>query len=88
MNLDLSLNTIIISIVVGIVCWILKESIKNLISVLIKTLARVEQLDSRLNEVLSLINDIPKIKLDINNSFSRIKKIETFIESINHEQKN
>lgn len=78
---DLSLSTLVISsvstIVIALVGWGLKESIKTLISTLLKTMAQVSVLDAKLVEVIKAQNEFPKMKQDLNAYFERLKKIES-----------
>lgn len=73
---DLSLSTLVISGVVALCAWGLKETGRTLITTLIKTIAKVEMLDAKLVDVLKLTGHFPKMQSDLNEYYSRLKKLE------------
>ncbi len=80
---DLSLSTLIISTVVALVGWGLKgvgallmDAIKNLITKLIETIAKVELLDAKLSDVIKTVGDVEKMRDDINAYYKRLKELE------------
>lgn len=83
---DLSLNTIIISVVVAIVGWLLKgvawalaEVCKQLIETLIRTMSKVEVLESKINDILAMRGDVERIKTDLNTAFGKIRELEKVV---------
>lgn len=82
-NFDLSLNTLIISGVVALVGWGLKgvawaliEAIKQLVSTLVTTIAKVEILDAKMGELTHAVGDIQKMRTDINEYYKRLRALE------------
>ncbi len=80
---DLSLNTLIISGVVAVVgyllkgvLWALGEVCKTLIETLLKTMAKVEVLDTQLSKVIEAVGDVQKIRTDLNGFYARLKVLE------------
>lgn len=80
---DVSLNTLIVSLVVAIAGWALKgamwalgEACKNLVQHLVKTLVKVESLDNKVGELIQAVGDIQKIRTDLNGFYERLKKLE------------
>ena len=85
MNLqtDISLNTLIISLVVALVGWALKgalwatgEACKKLIETLLTTMAKVEVLDAKLLDLIKTVGDVQKIRTDLNSFYTRLKELE------------
>lgn len=83
-NADLSLNTIVISAVVGLVGWALKgtawalgETCKQLIETLIKTITKVEVLESKITAVLAMRAEVDKLKYDVNNLYAKVREDKT-----------
>ncbi len=85
MNLiaDVSLNTLIISAVVGIVgyllkgvAWALGETCKNLITTLTRTIIKVEMLEKDLAKVAEAIGEVQRIRVDLNGFYARLKEVE------------
>lgn len=81
---DVSINTFIISVVVALVgyglkaaLWALGEVGKNLISTLITTMGKVEALEADLTKLIAAVGDVQKIRSDLNEFYSRLKKLET-----------
>lgn len=80
---DLSLNTLIITVVLGLVgwgikgvAWALAETCKQLIQTLLRTITKVEVLESKIVEVLALRSEVDKIKFDLNNLYAKVKEIQ------------
>lgn len=80
---DLSLNTLIISIVVGIAgfalkgaLWAVGEICKRLIEKLIETISRVEVLDTKMTDLITAVGDVQKIRTDLNGFYARLKELE------------
>lgn len=91
LEVDLSLNTLIISLVIFIVglmvkatSWALIEAIKSLVTKLVETVARVEVLDEKLKDILKTIGDVDRLRQDLTNGFKRIKKLEDELEDLKH----
>lgn len=85
MNLvaDVSLNTLIISAVVGLVGWGLKgvawalgETCKKLIVTLTTTIVKVEMLEKDLAKVTEAIGEVQRIRTDLNSFYGRLKEVE------------
>jgi hypothetical protein len=76
MTNDLSLNTLVLSIVIGLVGWGLKETAKALITVLIENLARMKLLEEKMNEVLKTVSDIQELEFKLNGFVLRLEAIE------------
>ncbi len=77
------INTLIIAGAIGLVGWGLRgvagaliESIKQLITHLIQTVAKVQLLENKLTELIQAVGDVQKIRYDLNNYYDRLKKLE------------
>ncbi len=85
MNLiaDVSLNTLIITAVVGLVGWGLKgvawalmETCKTLIVTLTRTILKVEGLEKQIHQLVEAVGDIQRIRSDLNGFYARLKRCE------------
>lgn len=92
MTNDLSANTILISTVVGLCAYFLKAGVSFLaskigllIEALWKNQASMVLLDAKIKEVIDIVNDVPKVKSDLNVYYKRLRFIET---KLNIEEQN
>lgn len=83
MTNDISANTVIISAVIGVCAYLLRGGVNYLasrISLLIEALwknqAAMVLLDAKVKEVISVVNDMPKLKADLNTYYKRLRLIE------------
>lgn len=96
MNLqfDISISTVIVSVVVGVVGWSLKavahaaietfkEIAKKLLEKMVETIARVEVLDAKLDRLVDAVGDHEKLRSDINQYYRQLKDLRTEFEKRN-----
>ena len=70
------LDTLIVAGTIALAAWALKETVKTLINTLIKTMAKVDMLDNKLNELNHAANEVPRLRSDVNDHNRRLIKIE------------
>lgn len=82
-DFDLSLNTLIITVVILIsgylvkgAAWMLVEGMKTLVKKLVETIAKVEVLSSKMDTLTQAVGDVQKIRSDLNAYFERLKLVE------------
>jgi len=82
-QVDLSLNTLVVSGAVALVGYGLRvvvltlvAAIKGLTAKLVETIAKVEILDSKMSQLTHAVGDFQKSKTDINEYFNRLRKLE------------
>ncbi len=92
MTNDLSANTIIISAVVGLCMYFLKGAITFLaakigllIEALWKNQASMVLLEAKIKEIIDIVNDVPKLKTDLNSYYARLRFAE---KKLNIEEQN
>ena len=73
--MPISLDTIIVSVVIGGVGWALKIAIQELIKTLLQTMATVEVFRQKIDGFSIAIAEIEKMKKDLNQYYSELKKI-------------
>lgn len=80
---DLSLNTLVISIVVAVTGWLLKgvawliiEGMKSLVQHLVDTQAQLLTFKSQLEQILGAMASFEKMKADLNGLFGRVRDLE------------
>lgn len=76
MNNDISLNTLIVSAVIAAATWALKGGIIQLIKALLANQVKMISLENQIEKVIGIIDEVPKIKLDLNASYKRIRILE------------
>lgn len=86
-SFDLSLNTIVQSIViVGVglamrgIAWALIEAIKTLVTRLIETIAKVELIDAKMGKIVDTVGDVEKMRRDINEYYRQLKELKKELE--------
>lgn len=90
---DLSLNTLVISAVIGGSIWLFKiamteiiklliAAIKNLISKLNETIGRVEILDKKMDTLATAVGDHEKLRRDIQYYFTELKNLRSKLENL------
>lgn len=80
----IDLNSIVVAGTVGVVGYLLKESIQTLIVKLIQTMAKIQLLESKITEIVSTMGDVQKLRGDVNFAFQKIKDLE---KEINEQQR-
>ncbi len=80
---DVSVNTLIISGVVGLCTFLMKGTGhalvtlgKELVMTLTRTIVKVETLDKELTKLIAAVGDVQKIRSDLNEFYARLKKLE------------
>ena len=73
--MPISLDTIIVSVVIGGVGWALKIATQELIKTLLQTMATVEVFRQKIDGFSIAIAEIEKMKKDLNQYYSELKKI-------------
>jgi ascorbate-specific PTS system EIIC-type component UlaA len=90
MNFNLDINSLITTGAILVAVWLLKGlawllietskalvgAAKTLITNLIETKAQVELLDAKMEKLLEMLHDMPKLKSDLNELFKRVRSIE------------
>lgn len=76
-TLTIMVATFVVSTVIAAVGWGLKEVATNLITTLVKTIGRVEILDSKLEKLIETVGDVQKIRTDLNGFYARLKELES-----------
>ncbi len=82
MTNDVSVNTLIISSVVALTGWALKgigvlivDTCKKLIETLLRTITKVEVLESKINVILEMQGDVQKLKFDVTQAHNFIREL-------------
>jgi len=74
-------STAVISGTIAFVGWGAKKLIVELVTYLVRTIAKVELLNERLTQMIEIVDGVPKLKSDLNRLYSRIKDLEEKSES-------
>ena len=83
-GLPVSIDTIILSMVVAVVGWLLKEVATGLIKALIDTMAEVRSFRNDIQDMKALLSLFPKMQQDLNEYYKRLKATEDKLS--NHQQ--
>lgn len=90
---DLSANTIVIGVCIGLGTWILKR-IGNLIleamlagtKKAIELIAKMTLLESKMDEFLMRTSDHEKLRTDLNENFKQLRAVRADLDSIKHRE--
>ena len=65
----------ILGVIVTSVGWALKTAIGSLLTALATARADIELLDAKLGRVIEIVEDVPKLKKDMNEHFKRLREL-------------
>ena len=81
LQVDLSLNTVIITVAVGAVGFLVKEAVtvvcEKLIAQLIETAAATAITDKKIETLIDATGDVEKLRRDLNNCFVLYRELRT-----------
>lgn len=73
---DISLNTLVVSSVIALCTWALKGGVTALVKALWQNMAKMALLEAKIDTVVKIVDDVPKIQKDVNEAFRRLRDIE------------